>query len=190
MNNAQLQDLLHGYLAYFPDEAPALKQLSAQLVSDKEDMTSRKNMRGHFTASGFVLNPTRDAVLFIYHKAHDMWLQPGGHYEGPGNLWETAQREVAEETGYRDITLHEWHNTHLVPFDLDTHAIHARPAKNEGEHFHHDAMYVAVANNIEASALQESEVGGLRWVPFAELPNLPGLRLARFLPKLKAEGII
>jgi len=190
MKRDEFAQSVSAYLARFPDEQAALSDLSRQLREDETDMLSRANMRGHLTASAFVLNAERNAVLFIHHKAHNMWLQPGGHYEAPGDLWDTARREVAEETGIQDIALHEWHHQHAIPFDIDTHHVPARPAKNEGDHVHHDVMYIAVAGSNAAGELQASEITGLRWVPLAELATMPGLRLARFLPKLKREGIL
>ena len=55
---------------------------------------------GHFTASAFVLSPSSDALLLIFHGKLHRWLQPGGHIEpNDPNVLKAAMREVAEETG-------------------------------------------------------------------------------------------
>ncbi len=55
---------------------------------------------GHFTASGFVTDPTNSRMLVIHHRRLDMWLQPGGHVEPTDpTLLAAAVREVLEETG-------------------------------------------------------------------------------------------
>lgn len=178
------------YLDTFPAERPELSRLLNQLADKDEGLFTRKNMRGHLTASALVLNVAQTHVFFIHHKASDFWMQPGGHYENEPSLWDNAQREVAEETGLTAITLHPWHNTHDHPFDLHTHAIAARPEKNEGDHFHHDFLYLA-QSTMESATLQAEEITGGRWIALHELHTLKGLRLRdRFLPKLKAINLL
>lgn len=178
------------YLSTFPTERAELTRLLEQVADGDEGLFTRKNMRGHLTASALVLNAAQTHVFFIHHKASDFWMQPGGHYEGEPSLWDNAQREVAEETGLIAITLHPWHSTHDHPFDLHTHAISARPEKNEGDHFHHDFLYLA-QSTMESATLQAEEITGGRWMALHELHTLPGLRLRdRFLPKLKAINLL
>lgn len=192
MSGLSLDDLaaqLERYLTVFPEEVSALSALRAQLTEQDPGLTSRKHMRGHLTASAIVLNAAQTHTLFIHHKASDFWMQPGGHYEDEASLWETAQREVAEETGISRIRLHPWHETHPHPFDIHTHSIAARPDKQEGDHFHHDFLYLVIADT-DKTELQASEIEGARWIPLEALAPLPGLRLRdRFIPKLKALGL-
>ena len=44
--------------------------------------------------------------IFCRHKDRDTWEFPGGHRETGESLAETAARELWEETGIRDVTLH------------------------------------------------------------------------------------
>jgi 8-oxo-dGTP pyrophosphatase MutT (NUDIX family) len=48
-------------------------------------------------ASCFVIDD--DKILLIYHKKFDKYIQPGGHIEGDEEPYQTAIREVFEETG-------------------------------------------------------------------------------------------
>lgn len=57
-------------------------------------------MRHRIGAAGIVLRG--DTLLLVRHQRpglYDFWLPPGGGLEGEESLFETAQREVHEETG-------------------------------------------------------------------------------------------
>ncbi|MDH5671034.1 MAG: NUDIX hydrolase [Myxococcales bacterium] len=120
---------------------------------------------GHFTASGFVLSPTGDALLLIHHKKLGRWLQPGGHVEpDDGDLLGAALREVREEVGVLDLS-----PLLPQPYDLDVHTIPAHGGVGTHEHF--DVRFLLRAQSLE---LQTSdEVAGARWVPLAELTAEP-----------------
>ncbi len=162
---------VHGYLRRHPG-APALARLEDQLLAP-QPMFSRKNMAGHITASGLVITPDHRQTLVIGHKGLDKWLQPGGHVdEDDAGIWQAAAREIREETGVTEITLHPWHAEHgFEPADIDTHPIPARPAKNEGAHFHHDCLFVFVAPK-RPMKLQADEVSGASWCAIDD-PRIP-----------------
>jgi 8-oxo-dGTP pyrophosphatase MutT (NUDIX family) len=153
---------VHAYLDRHPDD-PALTLLKEQLEAP-DGMFSRKNMAGHITASGLVLTPDHGEALVIGHKGLNKWLQPGGHVdESDAGIWQAAAREIREETGVIDITLHPWHAEYgFQPVDIDTHPIPARPGKDEGAHWHHDCLYVFVAAKTRLQH-QEEEVSGASW---------------------------
>lgn len=58
-----------------------------------------KNLKSHYTATGFVVNKASDKILFIFHKKLQIWLPPGGHLDEGELPHETVVREVFEETG-------------------------------------------------------------------------------------------
>lgn len=188
---AELGDTLARYLAVFPEERKELRLLARQIAEGDEAIFTRKDMTGHVCASGLVLNPAQNSILFIHHKAMNFWMQPGGHFdETDASLLSAAQREVQEETGLTDMRLHDWHTANPVPIDIHTHPIAARPEKNEGDHFHHDHVFLLVAGS-ENITMQVEEIEGARWIPLAELHTYPGLRLRdRFLPKLRGLGLL
>jgi 8-oxo-dGTP pyrophosphatase MutT (NUDIX family) len=162
---------VRAYLGRRPDD-PALSRLREQLEAPQA-LFSRKNMTGHITASGLVLTPDQGAMLLVGHKGLGRWLQPGGHVDDDdAEIWHAAQREIAEETGVTEITLHPWHAGHgSEPVDIDTHPIPARPAKAEGAHFHHDCLFIFVALKI-AMRLQEDEVSAASWCRIDD-PRVP-----------------
>lgn len=97
---------------------------------------------GHLTASAFVLSADRSAVLLIWHRRLQRWLQPGGHIEPEDtDVIAAARREVAEETGIEGcIALRDG------LFDVDVHAIPPRggPSAEPG-HLHYDLRIALIA---------------------------------------------
>ena len=176
--------LVARYLATFPAEQNALKRLSQQL-EEPDDCFVRSNMVGHITTSAAVLSPDHRKVLLIHHKFLGKWLPPGGHYEEPGDLWDSATREVEEETGVQDLLLHPWCELHGIPFDIDTHEVPQNSAKGEGPHLHHDFRFLAVARSEEGLTPQLAEVHGVRWAPLTELTASDDRRLLTLARKLK-----
>jgi 8-oxo-dGTP pyrophosphatase MutT (NUDIX family) len=186
--NADLRDVLQAYHARFPDEIDRHEVFVAQLVAD-EDVSVRTNLCGHVTTSATVLNVQQDKVLLIYHRTFHKWLPPGGHYEAPGSLWDSAVRETIEETGLRGIAPHPWTVDNAVPIDIDTHPIPANPTKGEGPHLHHDFRFLAIASEAEALVPDLAEVSEARWAPIAALRESPDDRVRALYNKLCRLGI-
>jgi 8-oxo-dGTP pyrophosphatase MutT (NUDIX family) len=151
------------YLQRFPVEQARLRALRQQLDEDAGDPLSRANMRGHITTSALVLDADLSHILLIHHRVIGRWLQPGGHYEPGQDLWGSALREVAEETGVTALSAHpSWGQ--VLPLDIDSHAIAANPKKGEGDHWHHDYAYLVIApREPQALAPQLDEVHGAAW---------------------------
>ncbi|HSW37295.1 MAG TPA: NUDIX domain-containing protein [Candidatus Saccharimonadales bacterium] len=158
-----LSDILDRYLKLFPEEKEELKLLAEQ-VKTGQDLNDRRNFHGHVTGSTIVLSNDRRRVLLIHHKSFNLWQQPGGHRESDEpNPLEAARREAPEETG---IQLGEYlavdKTNPLVPIDIDTHLVPARPHKNEPDHYHHDFRYVFIAKS-EDIEFDQKEVYGAGW---------------------------
>lgn len=143
---------------------------------------SRSQFRpGHLTASAFVLSPASDALLLIFHRKLSIWIQPGGHIEADDvDLEGAARREVAEEVGLPLAS-----SEAAAIFDVDIHAIPARRAEPEHEHF--DVRFCFRANSLAFAASEE--VVDARWVELAKIDQLTAdesvLRAAR---KLRAQS--
>ncbi len=168
-----IKGLVKRYLMLFPHEKERLSQLKKQLESDRKDIYARSNMLGHLTASALLIDEDERALL-IHHKFLDIWIQPGGHLDKDEWPYKGAMREFFEETGFEAIELWNWHSAHAnIPIDLDTHAIPANEDKGEGEHFHHDFLYVFRLAEQTGSpnelSIDLNEVKDSSWVPLNEL---------------------
>lgn len=160
------------YLESFPEERQRLVILINQLEDD-EGIDSRKNFRGHLTGSALCMDPASEKVLLVHHRSLDLWIQPGGHLE-PGELpLDAALREFKEETGIESFHLSPFHRRNEHPLDIDTHFIPANPKKNEPAHYHHDFLYLVIAEKASARDLKASinleELHAHLWVGLDEL---------------------
>lgn len=175
MHTSSIKETFEAYLEQFPNEAANFPLLHEQL-GDSESLTSRKNMKGHVTASGIIVSG--DNILLIFHNKLKRYIQPGGHIEDVDSaMWQAATREVLEETGIA-AKLHPWHEQHgYIPIHIDTHAIPANPKRDEGDHFHHDWIFVFQVTDANVT-LQAEEVSDFKWVPlvtdFTHEPAIKG----------------
>ncbi len=176
---------LSAYLQRHPAEAGRLAALQRQFDEDPGDLFSRANMRGHITTSAFVLDPGLQQILLIHHGTLKRWLQPGGHHEAGQSLWESALREVMEETGVAALSAYPNFGSAL-PLDIDSHAIPANPRKGELAHWHHDYAYLTIAPLDAVLRPQLDEVSGVAWRPLASLDAAGEARWRSLLSKLDA----
>jgi 8-oxo-dGTP pyrophosphatase MutT (NUDIX family) len=167
---AQVRRLLDDHAQTFEVAAERHAVLRRQ-IEDGEAIHSRSTFPGHVTTSAFILDETGQRILLIHHRSLGRWLQPGGHYEAPESLEESALREAFEETGVPDLALDPWHRMSGMPIDIDSHLIPARPQKGEPEHWHHDMRYVVRAE--EGGVRPDlSEVYGAEWHDLSELREI------------------
>ena len=153
--------LLQSYVFADAAEAAHLAHMR-QLCESVADPFARTTFApGHFTASGFVLSPARDALLLIFHGKLLRWLQPGGHVDaGDADVQDAARREVQEEVGITDLIVEQ-----RTPFDLDVHQIPAN--EREPAHAHYDLRFLFRAGSLAFRA--GSDAKDARWVPLDQI---------------------
>ena len=97
-----IYDEIARYVPFNEQEARD-KAVILRFLEQNDDAFLRENLIAHMTASAWVVNPTRDKVLMVYHKIYDSWSWTGGHADGETDLLSVALREVTEETGVTHV---------------------------------------------------------------------------------------
>lgn len=169
--NSDVDAILRRYLVRWPGETGRQRRFGAFLDGHPSPgRLLRTNFAGHLTASGIVVDRSRERVLLIHHKRLDCWLQPGGHVElSDESLAEAARREVTEETGIPPAGLRLiGEGGEPLPIDLDSHDIPASAKKNEPAHVHHDVRYLFEVVDDHALSAQAAEVHAAKWWPIDE----------------------
>jgi 8-oxo-dGTP pyrophosphatase MutT (NUDIX family) len=131
----------------------------------------------HYTATVYILTDSQPRkALLLHHKKLDSWLPPGGHQDPDESAYQTAIREVMEETGL-DITGYL-----PKPADIDQERTllplpkmmiqQVIPAHgSEPDHYHLDMEYmVYLPEQMVVRAEQEHH--DIRWVTLDDLAGL------------------
>lgn len=155
-------DIVKSIAAYRPvnEQERRDKELILSFIGENEDAFFRENLTAHMTASAWVVNPTRDKVLMVYHRIFDSWSWTGGHADGERDLLSVALREVSEETGI----------SHLRPVTEDIFSLevltvdgHEKRGEYVPSHLHMNVTYLVEADDRDALSVCPDENSGVRW---------------------------
>ncbi|WP_329155968.1 NUDIX domain-containing protein (plasmid) [Streptomyces sp. NBC_01456] len=175
-SRSHIRATVEAYLGRHAEEREALEGLLV-VLDGADEPSSRTTLPGHVTCSAVIIDRDR-RVLHIGHRVTGLVLAPGGHVEtGDRTLLAAAVREVCEEAGIRPGDLCLTPQFLGEPIDVDVHDIEANPTKGEPSHQHFDfrfAFYLT-AEQPPPLALQDEEVTGAQWLPFADVRS-PTLR--------------
>lgn len=130
-------------------------------VDRHPDALLRSCRDGHLTGSALVVDTTGDALVLMFHKKLQRWLQPGGHADGDGDLARVALREATEETGIAGLTV----ASDVVDID-----IHRVDPPREEPHLHLDVRFLVRAPG-GASLVGNHESLDVAWVRFEDLAD-------------------
>jgi 8-oxo-dGTP pyrophosphatase MutT (NUDIX family) len=180
VNREDLRTSFDTSAASNPEEAEALERVRL-FLSAPADPFARDNPEGHVTGSAVVARPDGSAFLLVYHRKLGRWLQPGGHTEASdASAFETARREVREETGISE--LHAPFSGAIL--DVDVHAIPAHG--KDAAHLHFDIRYLLTSDEASHAENAEDPARPMRWIRLEEAHTL-GVdgSLARALEKAR-----
>lgn len=127
------------------------------------------NMKRHFCASAFIINPYNKKILLVKHKKNKKWTQPGGHIEENETPEEAALREVYEETGLHVRLLGERfprEEDFIRPLGIQK---NRRTNLNGEMHMHIDIIYAAIPNEDKEVILNKEESDAIGWFSREEL---------------------
>lgn len=159
-----LKDQIQAYSPYNEQEAND-KRIMLQYIDQNDDVLTRNNEIAHFTASAWVLNPSENKILMIYHNIYQSWSWTGGHADGEEDLLSVAIREVQEETGIQ----------HVVPVTDDIFSLeiitvdgHMKKGKYVSSHLHLNVTYLLKAAEDETLVAKPDENSGVKWMDIDE----------------------
>ena len=140
-----------------------------EFINSFDDVLTRENTFGHFSASAFIVNPAKDKMILLEHKILNSWVYPGGHADGESDLLKVALKEANEETGLKVKILSS------EIFTLQSYPIpsHNKNGKYVSPHLHFDVVYLMEADDSVPLINCESESRGIKWVSLNEVKNNP-----------------
>lgn len=159
---------LEKYIPYNEQEENDKVQM-LKFIDSNDDVLTRNNIFGHFSASAFVVDESFCKALLLYHNILEGYIYPGGHADGEWDLLNVAKREVEEETGLV-----------VEPVVKDIFSIctaptkgHVKKGKYVSAHLHFDILYLFVAKNddMEKIRVLETENKDVKWVDLEESYN-------------------
>lgn len=158
-----LRQEIENYIPFNEQEKKDKEQF-LRFIDTFDDVLTRDNIFGHFSASAFLVNKKRNKMIVVYHIINDGWIYPGGHADGDDNLLSVAVREVEEETGLKAKILDE----NIYAIQSAPVKGHIKSGKYVSSHIHFDVLYLMEADDRSPLKYKENESKGVKWISFEE----------------------
>lgn len=161
----ELREKIEKYIPYNEQEEKD-KQTILKYMDSFDDVLTRNNEFGHFTASSWVVNKERTKVLMIYHNIYKSWAWTGGHADGESDLLSTAIRELKEETGVEKVKI-----VKDGIFSLEIICVngHVKRGKYVSSHVHLNLTYLLEVDENEMLKIKADENSGVRWINIEDI---------------------
>ncbi len=155
-----LKNLIQEYVPYNEQEEND-KKIMLKFIDCFDDVLTRDNEFGHFTASSWIVNKDKTKVLMIYHNIYNSWTWTGGHADGDDNLLHVAIKEAKEETSIENIKpLSE----NIFSLEIPTVNGHVKRGKYVSSHLHFNITYLLQADEDDEIKIKPDENSGVKWV--------------------------
>lgn len=168
MRCAMKEKLITQIQNYMPvnEQEETDKRTLLQWLSRPEDISIRKNLTGHLTASAWVVTPDRTKVLMAYHKLYDSWAWLGGHADGDWDLCHVSTKEAREESGIEMLRL-----VSESPISLEILTVngHEKKGKYVPCHLHLNLTYLYEAESDQVLHCKPDENSSVAWIPMENL---------------------
>lgn len=156
----KLREQIENYQPYNQQEEKD-KQTMLKYIDTFDDVLTRNNEFGHFTASSWVVNKEKTKVLMIYHNLYKSWAWTGGHADGERDLLSTAIRELKEETGVKNVKIL---NDNIFSLEIICVNGHIKRGKYVSSHVHLNVTYLLEVDENEVLHIKEDENSGVKWI--------------------------
>ena len=152
---------------YIPDCEQEIqdKRMILQYAHQHENILLRSNETAHFTASPWIVNPSRTHVLMVYHNIYNSWSWIGGHADGEADLLSVALREAQEETG---VSIIRPLSVNIFSLEILTVAAHFKRGSYVVPHLHLNATFLVEADDRQPIRSKADENSAVRWFPLDE----------------------
>ena len=154
-----LMEQLSAYIPYNEQEARD-RALLLECLRREPDVMTRQNPLAHFTASAWIVNPTRTRVLMVYHNIYHSWSWLGGHADGESDLLAVALREAREESGIRSARPISEDIFSLEVLTVDG---HEKRGAYVSSHLHLNVTYLLEADPELPLRIKEDENSEIGW---------------------------
>lgn len=163
-----LREEIEKYVPYNEQEEKD-KQTILKYMDSFDNVLTRDNEFGHFTASAWVANKEKTKVLMIYHNIYKSWAWTGGHADGNPDLLATAIRELKEETGVENVKVIDNNIFSLEIVCVDG---HVKKGKYVSSHVHLNATYLLEVDENEILRIKDDENSGVKWINIEDVAKV------------------
>lgn len=188
-DKSKLQNELEKFVP-FNEQEEADKRLFLTCLSKGEEIFFRENKEAHISASGWLVNQTRDKVLMAYHNIYQSWAWTGGHADGEKDLLSVAIREAKEETGIKTVkpVIEEIFSIEVLTVDG-----HEKNGSYVSSHLHLNVTYLLEGDERELIRSKEDENSKVGWIPIEDcllVVNEPWMKERIYQKLLKKMDIL
>lgn len=145
------------------------KQMMLKYIHTFDNVLTRENEFGHFTASSWAVNQEKTKVLMIYHNIYQSWSWTGGHSDGEADLLNVAIRELKEETGVKNVKVLK---DDIFSLEMLTVNGHIKRGNYVSSHVHLNLTYLLEVDEKEMLHIKEDENSGVKWIPIEEVKDV------------------
>lgn len=163
-----LKEQIEKYKPYNEQEEKD-KETILKYINTFDDVLTRNNEFGHFTASSWVVNKERTKVLMIYHNIYKSWAWTGGHADGESNLLNVAIRELKEETGVKNVKVLK---DDIFSLEMIYVNGHIKRGKYVSSHVHLNLTYLLEVDENETLKVKEDENSGVKWIDIEDIEKV------------------